>query len=211
MGKYSELARKLEPYLLRLIRDIVGDPQTTSTKGGSRLNAILLYDSSLGNHKQFAISAAGFTAAMASESAGDVIFIPHATITGDHTITAAVKVIGLSRYASIFSGQITGGAGSSIENLSIIRSADSADNIIGVDSPSSGVFYINDCDIEVTQAGAGDAYGLSVDVAGTTIEAWDSFVSGGSAGGSGYAAYHSNGSGYFYGGRAYGSTATFNV
>jgi len=211
MGKYSELSRKLEPYLLRLIRDIVGDPQTTATKGGSRLNAIILYDSSLGNHKQFAISQAGFTAASASASANDVIFIPPATITGDHTITSSVKVIGLSRYASIFSGQITGGSGASIENLSIIRSLDSADNIVGVDSPASGTFYINDCDIEVTQAGAGDAYGLSVDVNGTTIEAWDSFISGSSVGGSGYAAYHANGSAYFYGGRAYGSTATFNV
>ena len=211
MVNYTELARGLEPFLMKLIKDVVGDQKATAVKIGSALNAVILYDTSLGNHKQFAISQAGFTSALAAGGAGDVIFIPPTTIAGDHTITAGVRVHGLSRYASIFSGTITGGAGSSIENLSIIQSADSADNLIGVDSPASGTFYINDCDIEVTQAGAGNAYGLNVGEAGTIIEVWNSFVFGASSGGDGYSAFHSAGSAYYYGGRAFGSTATFNV
>ena len=211
MVNYTELARGLEPFLMKLIKDVIGEQRTSAVKIGSALNAILLYDTSLGNHKQFAISQAGFSAANASAGSGDIIFIPPTTITGTHTITAGAAVIGLSRYATIFSGQITGGVGSSIENLSLLQSVDSGDNIVGVDSPSSGTFYINGCDIKIVQAGAGDAYGLSVDVAGSIIEAWNCFISGSSTGGSGYSAYHTDGSAYFYGGRAYGSTTTFNV
>ncbi len=214
MVNYTELARGLEPFLVRLIRDIVGEQKTAAVKTGVDLNAILLFDTSLGNYKEFAISQAGFSAALASAGTGDVITVPPATITGAHTIADAVAVWGLSRYATIFSGQITGGAGASIENLSIIQSADSADNLVGVDSPASGTFYINGCDIEITQVGSGNAYGISADINNTLIEIWNSFVSGDSTGGTGYAGYRDTGTSataHFYGGRALGSTNPFNV
>ena len=161
--------------------------------------------------KRYIYKLSQFQAALTKAYSGDIIEISGGTVTGNYTMIAGVRVIGKSRWATILTGQITGAAGASIENLSIIVSADDASDLVGVDSPASGTFYINGCDIEVTQAGAGNAYGLSVDVNGTTIDVWNSYISGDSTGGDGYAAYHSDGSAYIYGGRAYGSTGSFNV
>ena len=161
--------------------------------------------------KRYIYKLSQFQAALTKSYSGDIIEISGGTVTGNYTMIAGVKVIGRSRYATILTGQITGASGASIENLSIIRTDDSATDIVGVDSPAAGTFYINGCDIEATQAGAGDAYGLSVDVATTTIETWNSYLYGSSTGGAGYAAYCTTGTAEINGGKAYGSTAEFNV
>ena len=213
-GRVAELERRARESA-GSIKQIFGDYEKIVV--WNSLGKIILFDQSYNTVAQYpkgvydSITATDLDNALEDATSGDIILLPAVTIAGAHTVIAGVKVVGRSRYATILSGQITGASGASIENLSIIQSANSADNLVGVDSPAAGTFYINDCDIEITQAGAGNAYGLSVDVNGTTIEIWNSFVSGDSTGGDGYAGYRSDGSAYFYGGRAYGSTNPFNV
>jgi len=212
--RYSEMARGLEPYILRYINRVVGDQQATAVQAGVNLNKILLMDLSIGDYNEFAITNSGFSSALSSAASGDVIIIPPCSISGDHTITDGVKVVGLSRWATILTGQITGGNGASIETLSIERSANDATTLIGVDSPASGTLYIRDCDIEADQSGSGDARGISADLNGTFIECWGCYLYGNSGSGTGYAAYRDTGTSaglYIFGGRAEGSTAEFNV
>lgn len=213
-NKYSNLARELEPFIMRMILNVVGEQRATAVSTSVELNQILLYDESLTDYKAFGVTQAGFTSALAASGTGDVIVIPPGTIAGDHTITDGVKVFGLSRWATILTGQITGGPDSSIENLSIERTANDATTLIGVDSPASGTFYISGCDIEVVQSGSGDAYGISADVGSTVIEIWNSYVYGSSGSGFGYGAYRDTGTSaaaYQYGGRMRGSTGSTNV
>ena len=175
-------------------------------------NTILLYDSLGEALRSQPPTQAGLVAIIALATSGDTIWIPPATISGDHTVPAGVRVVGGSRYASILSGQVTLGATTSLENLSIVRSVNSATAHKGVVVGASGTSYISNCDVEVTNAGAGAAYGVSVDGNGN-VECWSCYLYGNSTSGNGYAAYHAGGTGnaYIYGGRCYGSTGTFNV
>lgn len=176
------------------------------------LATILLLDSGGAALRARAATSAGLTAILALAATGDIIWLPPATISGDQTVPAGVKVVGASRYASILSGETTLGAASTLENLSIVRSVDSASAHKGVIVGASGTAYLSNCDVEVTNAGAGGAYGVSVDGNGD-VECWSCYLYGNSGSGSGYAVYHGggSGSGYIYGGRAYGTTGSFNV
>lgn len=212
MANISEIADRIKPYVMRWIIDVVGDQQATATTFGINLNKILLYDQSIGDYNEFPITNSGLSSALSSSASGDIIHIPPGTIAGDHTITDGVKVVGLSRYATILSGQITGGDGASIENLSIERSANDASTLKGIVDPASGTFRINGCDIEVDQSGSGNAYALSMDGSGI-IEVWNSYVYANSGSGTGIAGYidaASTGTIYIYGGRAQGSSQEFN-
>ena len=173
-------------------------------------NTILLFDLSGTQIMKYPITSDGFDNSLSDSEPGDIISIPPAEISGDHTIGDDVRVVGRSRYASIFTGKITGGDGASIENLSVIRTANDSGTLIGVASPATGTFFINDCDIEVTQSGVGAAYALSADITDTIIEVWNSFLSGESTGGTGYGAYRNgtSASAYIYGGRVYGSSGS---
>lgn len=173
---------------------------------------VTLWDES-GKKKRF-YNLTQFGSAITAAGSGDIIEVSAGTITGDHTIPDGVRVVGRSRYATVFTGQITGGDGASIENLSIERSANDATTLIGVDSPGSGTFYIHNCDIEADQSGSGDAYGISADVNNTIIEVWNSYLYGNSGSGSGYGAYRDTGTSaaaYLYGGRCYGNAGSSNV
>ena len=208
----SELIHKLEPYIVKIIEEYVKYNTSTGTGGTlflPREQAIWLFDSGGVAIKDYSADGDGFSSANADASSGDVIWIPPTTITGNHTITAGAHVVGASRYGSIFTGQITGGAASSIENLTVSRTANSADTLIGVDAPSSGTFYINGCDIKAVQSGSGNAYAISADVNSSTIEVWNSYLYGSSGSGSGYGAYRDSGTSaaaYIYGGWVRGST-----
>ena len=208
----TEIYRWIRPYLMQDINDVVGVKKATATQFGVNLNRILLYDQSIGDYNEFAITESGFSSALSSAGSDDVIVIPPGTITGNHTITDGVKVVGLSRWSCIFSGQITGGDGASIETLSIERSANDSSTLKGVVDPASGTFYIRDCDIEADQSGSGDARGISIEGSGI-VEVWDSYIYGNSGSGTGIAVYldaGSTGTAYIYGGRAEGSTQEFN-
>ena len=217
VGRVEELERR-QSSTTQEITNIYNDNSINVRKYD--LGKILRFDPTYTTVEQYptelyeAVTATDLDNALADATSGDIILLPAGTIDGDHTMIAGVKVVGRSRYATILSGQITGANGASIENLSVIRSANSAANLIGVDAPAAGTFYISDCDIEVTQSGSGDAYGISADVNGTLIEVWNSFVSGDSTGGTGYGGYRDTGTSataHFYGGRVYGSDNPFNV
>lgn len=178
--------------------------------GGIPAGYILRFTSAGAFASSYPVTAAGFAAAIAAASSGDVITVPPATITGNVTIPANVKIVGESRYGTILTGQITGSSGSSLENLSVIRTANDSSILKGVVAPSSGTMYISDCDIECTQSGSGDARAISGE-SGGSIEAWSCFLYGSAVSGTGLAAFRTGGGAiYIYGGKARGSTVTFN-
>ena len=188
--------------------------ENTISESAKWMGKLVLFDNIFEKVAFYDPDSVGFDKALLAAEDGDIILIPPCSIADDHTMIAGVKVVGRSRYATILTGKITGADDASIENLSVIQSVNSAANLVGVCSPATGTFYINDCDIEVTQAGAGNAYGFSADVNNTLIEIWNSFISGDSTGGTGYAGYRDTGTSataHIYGGRAYGSTKPFNV
>ena len=109
---------------------------------------------------------AGFAAALADSSNGDIILIPSVTLTGDYEITEGVSVRGLDRRYSIFSGQITLGAQSNLANLSVNRSVDSSGSIVGVRGPtsngtaSSGAAYLYEINVNIIGGGGGSGYAV---------------------------------------------------
>ena len=183
------------------------------SKVGLGGDTILHYDSGGNPVAEKPATAAGFDSLLGFAASGDVIWLPARTIGGDHSITAGVKIVGMSRYATILSGQITGGASSSIENLSINRTADSGDTIKGVVDPSSGTFRIHNCDVTVIQAGAGDARAISAETNGTTVDVWNSYLYGSSGSGDGHGTWRDTGTSALivvHGGRIRGSEASCN-
>ncbi len=199
--KITELAKRLRPFLLNVGQSIIS----------RTLNAILLYDSGGAAIAEFPFTSAGLELALAAWTSGDVIFLPAGTISGNHTITA--RVVGLSRFGSILSGQITAGSGGSIENLSINRNASSASPLIGLLNSESGTFRIHNCHIEVENTGVGGARAIDISYAGI-VEAWNSYIFGNaSGGGNGYGGYWdglSAGTLAVLGGWVRGSTTSFN-
>jgi hypothetical protein len=194
------------------IREGPGIDITGSNRIGVGLDSILLADSSTDvSAREYAVTSAGFDAALSAATSGDVILLPALSISGNHTITAGVKVVGYSRYATILTGQITmGGDGASIENLTILRTANDANAYVALINPSAGTAYAHSCDIKVEQSSTGNAYGISLDNAGN-LEVWNCFTYGNTSGAAGYGGYDNGGGGsvYFFGGRIYGSADEF--
>lgn len=110
--------------------------------------------------------AAGLDLALAAAASGDAVFIPAATISGDHTIPASVGVVAIQRRAAILTGEITLSASSSLQGLTIARTANSGSDLIAVLGPDSGAAYLYDCDVSALQAGAADGFALVGQVGG---------------------------------------------
>ena len=241
MGRIAELVKRLDPFHMTkpeldelaalldqlsnltmnevrwgsiggVIQEGPGIDITGTKRIGVGHDSILLVDSSSRvPAMEYAVSSTGFDAALSAASSGDVILLPAQDISGNHTITAGVKVVGYSRYATQLTGQITmGGADATLENLSIIRTANNSTTYKCLINPSSGTSYVHSCDIKITQSGSGNAYAVSLDNAGN-IEIWNSLTYASSGSGSGYAVYDGGGGGsiFLLGGRAYGSTDEF--
>jgi hypothetical protein len=239
LGRIADLVKRLDPYSLKkveldelaalldsltsinntlvqwgfpggTVREGPGIDITGSNRIGVGHDSILLVDStSHVSAREYAVTSSGLDAALSSATSGDVILLPAQDISGNHTITAGVKVVGYSRYATILTGQITGGASSAIENLSVIRTANSSDTLKGVVSPASGTFYINGCSIVSTQSGSGNSYAVSGENNSSTIEIWNSYMYGSSGSGTGYGTYRDSGTSaslYVFGGWVRGST-----
>lgn len=179
---------------------------TTVGRGG---DTVLLFDSGGNPLAEFAATSAGLDAASAAAAAGDVVWMPAVTIIDDHVFTAGVHYIGVSRWASILTGEITLGNATTLEICSITRTANDANDLKGIIAPAAGIARIRDCSISCTQAGAGDAYAVAVE-SGGSVEGWGSYLNGDSAGGNGYAGFVTAGNLYLYGGRCVGSTDEFN-
>ncbi len=212
MIKITTLAADLEPFMIDLINRIIGDREgSLSFDDFFPLGNVLRIRGTTVD--VFDGDDDGFETANTGASAGDVILLPPKTFTSTVTITAGVHIVGWSRYTSILSGEITGTAGSSIENLSVSRTANSGDTLKGVIGPASGTFYINNCDVIADQSGAGDARGISAETNGTTVEVWNSYIYGNSGSGTGNGTWRDTGTTAIivvFGGRIRGSTNPCN-
>jgi len=154
-------------------------------------NAILLFDSGGAILQEYEATAVGLGDAIADAASGDVIWLPAVQISGDFTIPAGVHVIGVSRYASQILGEVTLEAGATLEHLTVSHTDSTAGTIYGVIGPqaSTGTVKISNCDITVTNNGAGDAIGVFLDQDTTIMEVWISSIYALSVGGDGYAGY----------------------
>ena len=178
----------------------------TSITIGRGGDTILIYDSAGAPIAAYAATSAGLDLASAAATAGDVVWLPAITIADDHALTAGVHYKGVSRYASILTGLITLGAGTTLECVTINRTANDANPLIGAAGPGAGVAKIRDCDITCTQAGAGNAFAVSLGGAGN-IEAWLCALSGQSTGGTGYGGSRTGGGNlYLFAGLCLGSS-----
>ena len=147
----------------------------------------------------------GMTTCIAASIAGDTILLPTCSLANDYTIPADVTVVGRSIEDCIFTGEITLSDGSSLENLSIIRSEDDAGAIIGiVEGVGTITAIIKNVTANVANA-TGAAYAIYLENGGT-IKAYDSELLA-ETGSVGYAAYALDGNFYQYGGRAVGTTS----
>lgn len=209
--------RKDVDYLLRKEYTIGGNAGDTVAEGpgidivsgadeqiGIGGDSILLYDSGGDPCAEYAASDAGLTAALAAMSLGDVIEICDVTITGGPWTVAYGTMRGHSQSGTVLDGEVDITAGCYVENLSVIRTEDSAGDIIGV--VLDGDATVEDCRIEVTNV-TGNAYGVysEADVEGDCYIR-DCCITA-TAGGDGYGCATDGASMYVEGGESTGSTA----
>lgn len=150
------------------------------------LNSVIVLDSGEPYPRVYSPSDAGLAEALTAAAAGDVIWLPAAGFANAVTIPAGVTLIGQGR-GSVIQGTITGGDGAMVRGLTIVLAGSDADVVFGVGSPVTGIFYLEDCHVQVTND-AGDAAALYSNTEGT-IEARGCYLSGESTGGNGWAAY----------------------
>ena len=215
--KTSDFAHDLTPYILQIVEDYarLNTSGSTSTETGGaflpREHTIWLLDSGGAAIADYEFDANGLTSANADASAGDIVWIPAGTITADFTCTAGVRYVGASRTGTIISGAVTGASAATLENLTVAHSASSGSALSGVAGPAAGTFRVVNCEITMTQSGAGNSYGLSVTVNGTTVIVWDSSITATSAAGDGYGTFRSGTAVLtIYSGYASGDTAAQN-
>jgi len=175
-----------------------------SSGSSSTTSGIALYHASGSAAQSFTADSTGLDDASAAASSGDVIWIPPATITGNHTLAAGVEYVGAGRSNTILTGQITGANNSTMRNLSITRAASSAAAVIGL-LLATGTFNVYSCTISATNSGAGDAVGVKA--TGGTLALYECAVSGTAATGGGYGTQPAGGAIEQYGGLRSGSDA----
>lgn len=187
--------------------DIVA-PATVGLGG----DTILLYNNDGTPVEEFAATAAGLADGLLAVDSGQWLRINTAcSITLDFTLPAGVELRGDSKLQITIIGQVTLGDGAKLSHLTIANAANDANDLYGVQGPTSGTAYIDMCDISATQAGAGNAYAVGAVNALYTgngnIEVRRCKLNGTSVGGSGYAGRSTRGKLYVWHSIAYGSTA----
>lgn len=175
--KLTTLARRLRPFFvfqmeasLAALMEEGPDIDLVDKQIGRGGDTIITFDTGGNPVAEYAATSAGFD--LANADSGEITWLYGFTVDGDHIIPAGRRVIGNQRDTSILSGLITMGAGSSLENLSVIRTANDATTLIGVGGPPSGVAYLRNVRVSVTQSGAGAAYAVAAN-AGLTIDNGD--------------------------------------
>ena len=93
----TTLAKRLRPLLLSIAEGAMN---------ANEWDNIILIVADGGGTSYYDPDATGFAAAIAAASSGDVIYVPPATISGNHTVPSGVAVYGESKN-TIFSGTIT--------------------------------------------------------------------------------------------------------
>ena len=184
--KLSSLAKDLEPYLIKLIRAIVGQMQFAGIRSTVGLAYRLrLIDQSEREIIEYIVDAAGsgeyisIYDVMVAAGAGDVVLIPAGTFQGplDTTdgSTPDISFVGQSRAGTIIDGSVSlDGGGGSIEHLSLIDSYNSASGIDHITLYGAGTLHVNDVHVEITQAGSGDVYAVSASDSDAVIHVWNS-------------------------------------
>jgi hypothetical protein len=154
----------------------------------------------------------GFNDALTAATAGDVVWLPATSISGDHTLTDGVHCIGVSKFSTELTGKITLGALTRLESCFINRTANDSSELVCIVAPPSSEAEVHDCRAVSVQSGSGNAYAVSIEGAGD-IRVWSSYLYGMSGSGAGYGAGRpgaSLGNGYFYQCRIIGSTGPLN-
>ncbi len=149
-------------------------------------------------------SDAGLNDAIAATPSGGSILLPPITLSEAHSFVG-ISVVGMSRQHTIIGGKVTVGADGSLENLSVIVTGTGA--LAGVEGGTAGDFIIQNCDVLVTNSGAG--FTCAIHDNGTTLRVYSSYLS--ASGGTSYAAWSSSGGIYIYSGKCYGATDVFVV
>lgn len=158
-----------------------------------------------GSQVQYVYSDTALATAISEASSGDEILLPPRVISGNVTAKAGVALTGLSRNNTILTGLLTGAADARLENFSLWRTANDGSDLKGLIAPASGECVLYNCNILVSQAGAGKAYGIYAS-AGGNLTFRHCNVTGNSASGSGYGVGVSIGSLKLYHSELNGST-----
>ena len=210
--KLTTNAKRLRPFILGYMEDVVASNVFNADILGE-LNKII-YFPIVGKAILYDKTAANLTTALAGCAAGEwvTIFGP-CTLTGDFTIPASAELRAHDRHQVIIDGTITMNSASLIKYLTISKTANDATTIYGILNSQTGTSYIDECDITVTQSGAGDAYGvaaingLSAGDGGVNIKR--SLINGVSVSGSGYGIQSTRGIVKVWHSIVYGSTARY--
>jgi hypothetical protein len=172
----------------------------------SNTNRIWLRDKN-GLITEYAADNTGIAAALAASGSGDVVKVVNGDYTADLTIPAGASVE-CDGFAA-FTGEITGADGAFLTNAYIVRTANDANPLVGIDGPASGVFTVINCVVQLTQSGSGDA--LAVRSNGGNVKVTRGEFDAQSTGGAGYALYRGTGGRIdAYHARLDGSTAVGN-
>ena len=155
VSKASDVWKRIKPFAMPDLVSLL--PSTKSGGSTSEGYAIMVYDQSAKKIKQYSMTSDGLSAALAAASSGDVVFMPAATISGNHTVPDGVSLVGLDRKRCILTGQITLGLNCKLGELSVARSGSSG-TVIGVVLANAGA-RITGCIISVSNSG-GDAIGV---------------------------------------------------
>ena len=150
--KRSDVLMELKPFFLRWVQQGVD-----AGLMGPALHKIILFHGDGSPVDVFDADSAGLDLALAAAATGDVVLLPAGTIAGNHTVGAGVEVCGRGRQNTILSGQITLADGAVLRDLSVVRAASQAGDLIGVVAPASGMAYVVGCDLVVNNA-TGDGF-----------------------------------------------------
>ena len=143
--------------------DIVITDTASSITIGRAGDTILLFDSGGEVLSEYAFTSVGLIAGLAAMAAGDVLEPPVGTITGGPWTVANGTLRGHSRWGSVLDGLLIVQADAKAERLSVIRSENDANPVVGIELEKDG--RAEGCFISVTNAG-GDVYGIFGEEAG---------------------------------------------
>lgn len=150
-------------------------------------NRIWLFSSAGAPIAEYDANSSGFDSAGAAAAAGDVIYIPAASIGGNHTLADGVAYVGLSRTDSVLTGTITGASNAALASMKL-NNVSSGSAAISLQPPAACALSVHNCHIEAENTGSGDAYAVNINDDGD-IHCWDSYIYGNSNSGSGFAAF----------------------
>lgn len=154
--------------------------------GGDMFSKIVLYFGDGSNAQFYDVNDTGLAASIAAVTGTDTIAIPPAadgTFTSAITIPANTAVQGTGTQTTFISAKITMSSNSFLRDVTVLITANSGANLTGIAGTGSGSAYMNTVSIQITQSGAGDAYG--VEMGAGDLFARSCFISGTSTGGTG--------------------------